>query len=186
MQVHKTEFPGLLIIEPDVFYDPRGHFFESYNRLKYLNNEVVYEPVQDNESSSTRGVIRGLHYQEEPFAQAKLIRVIEGRIYDVALDIRRGSPTFGKWFGLIIDSEKKLQFLIPKGFAHGFSVLSEMAIVLYKCDNTYSVTHERGINALDPALGIDWMLRDETPVISPKDLKQPLFKDISTNFIFRA
>ena len=186
MQVHKTEFPGLLIIEPDVFYDARGYFFESYNRLKYLNNEVVYEPVQDNESSSTRGVIRGLHYQEEPFAQAKLIRVIEGRIYDVALDIRRGSPTFGKWFGLIIDSEKKLQFLIPKGFAHGFSVLSEMAIVLYKCDNTYSVTHERGINALDPALGIDWMLRDETPVISPKDLKQPLFKDISTNFIFRA
>lgn len=186
MQVHKTEFPGLLIIEPDVFYDPRGYFFESYNRLKYLNNEVVYEPVQDNESSSTRGVIRGLHYQEEPFAQAKLIRVIEGRIYDVALDIRRGSPTFGKWFGLIIDSEKKLQFLIPKGFAHGFSVLSERAIVLYKCDNTYSVEHERGINALDPALGIDWMLRDETPVISPKDLKQPLFKDISTNFIFRA
>ena len=186
MQVHKTEFPGLLIIEPDVFYDARGYFFESYNRLKYLNNEVVYEPVQDNESSSTRGVIRGLHYQEEPFAQAKLIRVIEGRIYDVALDIRRGSPTFGKWFGLIIDSEKKLQFLIPKGFAHGFSVLSEMAIVLYKCDNTYSVTHERGINALDPALGIDWMLRDEAMVISPKDLKQPLFKDISTNFIFRA
>ncbi|HMT66915.1 MAG TPA: dTDP-4-dehydrorhamnose 3,5-epimerase [Bacteroidales bacterium] len=186
MQVHKTEFPGLLIIEPDVFYDSRGYFFESYNKQKYLNNEIVYEPVQDNESRSSRGVIRGLHYQEEPFAQAKLIRVIEGRIYDVALDIRRGSPTFGKWFGLIIDSEKKLQFLIPKGFAHGFSVLSEKAIVLYQCDNTYSVEHERGINALDPALGIDWMLRDETPVISPKDLKQPLFKEISTNFIFRS
>jgi len=107
MQVHKTEFPGLLIIEPDVFYDSRGYFFESYNKQKYLNNEIVYEPVQDNESRSSRGVIRGLHYQEEPFAQAKLIRVIEGRIYDVALDIRRGSPTFGKWFGLIIDSEKK-------------------------------------------------------------------------------
>lgn len=145
---------------------------------------MVYEPVQDNESSSSRGVIRGLHYQEEPFAQAKLIRVIEGRIYDVALDIRSGSPTFGKWFGLIIDSEKKLQFLIPKGFAHGFSVLSERAIVLYKCDNIYSVQHERGINALDPALGIDWMIRDEAPVISPKDMNQPLFKDITTNFIF--
>lgn len=186
MQVHKTEFPGLLIIEPDVFYDSRGYFFESYNKQKYLNNEIVYEPVQDNESRSSRGVIRGLHYQEEPFAQAKLIRVIEGRIYDVALDIRRGSPTFGKWFGLIIDSEKKLQFLIPKGFAHGFSVISEKAIVLYKCDSPYSVAHERGINALDPALGIDWMLREETPVISPRDLKQPLFKEISTNFIFRS
>jgi len=184
MKVNKTEFPGLLIIEPDVFYDTRGHFFESYNKLKYSNNEIVYEPVQDNESSSTRGVIRGLHYQEEPFAQAKLIRVIEGRIYDVALDIRKGSPTFGKWFGLIIDSEKKLQFLIPKGFAHGFSVLSERAIVLYKCDNTYSVAHERGNNALDPALGIEWMLQGEIPVISPKDIKQPLFKDISTNFIY--
>lgn len=184
MKVHKTEFPGLLIIEPDVYNDPRGYFFESYNKLKYSNNEIVYEPVQDNESSSCRGVIRGLHYQEEPFAQAKLIRVIEGRIYDVALDIRRGSPTFGRWFGLIIDSEKKLQFLIPKGFAHGFSVLSERAIVLYKCDNVYSVEHERGINALDPALGIDWMIRDETPVISPKDMKQPLFGDITTKFIF--
>jgi len=184
MKVHKTEFPGLLIIEPDVFYDNRGYFFESYNKLRYTNNEVVYEPVQDNESSSSRGVIRGLHYQEEPFAQAKLIRVIEGRIYDVALDLRKGSPTFGKWFGLIIDSEKKLQFLIPKGFAHGLSVLSEKAIVLYKCDNIYSVAHERGINALDPALGIDWMLRDETPVISQKDMKQPLFSEITTNFIF--
>ena len=184
MKVHKTEFPGLLIIEPDVFYDNRGYFFESYNKLKYTNNEVVYEPVQDNESRSTRGGIRGLHNQEEPFAQAKLIRVIEGRIYDVALDVRKGSPTFGKWFGLIIDSEKKLQFLIPKGFAHGFSVLSEKTIVLYKCDNTYSVAHERGINALDPELGIDWMLRDEPPVISPKDMNQPLFRDIDTNFIF--
>ncbi len=184
MKVHRTEFPGLLIIEPDVFNDSRGYFFESYNKLKYSNNKIVYEPVQDNESSSCQGVIRGLHYQEEPFAQAKLIRVIEGRIYDVALDIRRGSPTFGRWFGLIIDSEKKLQFLIPKGFAHGFSVLSERAIVLYKCDNIYSVEHERGINALDPALGIDWMIRDETPVISPKDMKQPLFGDITTKFIF--
>lgn len=184
MKVHRTEFPGLLIIEPDVFNDTRGYFFESYNKLKYSNNDIVYEPVQDNESSSCRGVIRGLHYQEEPFAQAKLIRVIEGRIYDVALDIRRGSPTYGKWFGLIIDSEKKLQFLIPRGFAHGFSVLSERAIVLYKCDNSYSVAHDRGINAMDPDLGIDWMIRDEEPIISPKDIKQPLFRDISSNFTF--
>jgi dTDP-4-dehydrorhamnose 3,5-epimerase len=184
MKVHTTEFPGLLILEPDVFYDNRGYFFESYNKPKYSKSDIVYEPVQDNESRSSRGVIRGLHYQEEPFAQAKLIRVIEGRIYDIALDIRRGSPTFGRWFGLLIDSEKKLQFLIPKGFAHGFSVLSEKAIVLYKCDNTYSTDHERGIFALDPELGIDWKLGNEVPVISPKDLKQPLFKDITTNFTF--
>ena len=184
MKVHTTEFPGLLIIEPDVFNDSRGYFFESYNKLKYLDSGIVYEPVQDNESSSSKGVIRGLHYQEEPFAQAKLIRVIEGRIYDVALDIRKGSPTFGKWFGLIIDSEKKLQFLIPKGFAHGLSVLSERAIVLYKCDNNYSTAHERGINAMDPALGIDWMIEKGSEIMSPKDLKQPLFSEISTNFIY--
>ncbi len=184
MKVHKTEFPGLLIIEPDVFNDDRGYFFESYNKRKYSENDIVYEPVQDNESSSSRGVIRGLHYQEEPYAQAKLIRVIEGRIYDVALDIRKGSPTFGKWFGLIIDSEKKLQFLIPKGFAHGFSVLSERAIVLYKCDNNYSVKHERGINAMDPSLGIDWMTEKRTEIISPKDMKQPRFSESNTNFIF--
>jgi dTDP-4-dehydrorhamnose 3,5-epimerase len=184
MKVHRTEFPGLLIIEPDVFNDSRGYFFESYNKLKYYKNDIVYDPVQDNESSSSKGVIRGLHYQEEPHAQAKLIRVIEGRIYDVALDIRRGSPTFGKWFGLIIDSEKKLQFLIPKGFAHGLSVLSERAIVLYKCDNNYSTAHERGINAMDPALGIDWMIEKGSEIMSPKDLKQPLFSEISTNFIY--
>ena len=184
MRVHTTEFPGLLIIEPDVFNDSRGYFFESYNKLKYLDSGIVYEPVQDNESSSSKGVIRGLHYQEEPFAQAKLIRVIEGRIYDVALDIRKGSPTFGKWFGLIIDSEKKLQFLIPKGFAHGLSVLSERAIVLYKCDNNYSTAHERGINAMDPALGIDWMIEKGSEIMSPKDLNQPLFSEISTNFIY--
>jgi len=184
MKVHRTEFPGLLIIEPDVFNDARGYFFESYNKHKYSDNSIVYEPVQDNESSSSRGVIRGLHYQEEPYAQAKLIRVIEGRIYDVALDIRKGSPTFGRWFGLIIDSEKKLQFLIPKGFAHGLSVLSERAIVLYKCDNNYSVKHERGIHAMDPALGIDWMTQKGTEIISPKDMKQPLFRESNTNFIF--
>lgn len=184
MRIIKTEFPGLLIIEPDVYNDARGCFFESYNNRKFRNNGIFYEPVQDNESSSSKGVIRGLHYQEEPFAQAKLIRVIEGRIYDVALDIRKGSPTYGKWYGLLIDSEKKLQFLIPKGFAHGFSVLSEKAIVLYKCDNYYSFPHERGINAMDPSLKIDWMVGRGREIISPKDLKQPLFKDISTDFTF--
>ncbi len=186
MKVLKTDFPGLLIIEPDVFRDSRGYFFESYNILKFRNEGIDYEPVQDNESRSSAGVIRGLHYQEEPAAQAKLIRVIEGKIYDVALDIRKGSPTFGKWFGLIIDSEKKLQFLIPKGFAHGFSVLSEKAIVLYKCDNHYSVSHERGINLMDPSLNIHWRIEKGKEIISAKDLKLPSFKDINTNFIFKG
>jgi dTDP-4-dehydrorhamnose 3,5-epimerase len=184
MKVLQTEFPGLLIIEPDVFNDTRGYFFESYNNLRFRQKGIFYEPVQDNESRSSAGVIRGLHYQEEPFAQAKLIRVIEGRIFDVALDIRRGSPTYGKWYGLIIDSEKKLQFLIPKGFAHGFSVLSDRAIVLYKCDNNYSAAYEKGINVMDPSLKIDWMVEKGKEIISPKDMKQPFFKDISTNFIF--
>lgn len=184
MKVLKTEFPGLVIIEPDVFSDSRGYFFESYNKQSFISNGIDYEPVQDNESRSVRGVIRGLHYQEEPFAQTKLIRVIEGRIFDVALDIRKGSPTFGKWYGLIIDSEKKLQFLIPKGFAHGFSVLSEKAIVLYKCDNFYSVTHERGINVMDASLKIEWMIERGSEIISPKDLKQPMLDNIMTNFTF--
>ncbi len=184
MKIHKTEFPGLLIIEPDLFPDNRGYFFEGYNRQRYTDNGIIYDPVQDNESSSSLGVIRGLHFQVEPFVQAKLIRVIEGRIYDVALDLRKGSPTFGKWYGLMIDSEKKLQFLIPEGFAHGFSVLSEKAIVLYKCNNYYSRVHERGINAFDPELEIDWMLGNTTPVISPKDQSQPMLKDIITNFTF--
>ena len=186
MKVIKTEFPGLLIIEPDLFQDERGYFFESYNSLKFGKEGIDYSPVQDNESSSARGVIRGLHYQEEPYAQAKLIRVIEGQIYDVALDIRTGSPTYGKWCGLVIDSDAKRQFMIPKGFAHGFSVLSERAIVLYKCDNHYSRLHERGINAMDLSLNIDWMVEKGKEIISSKDSEQPLFKDISTSFIFKG
>lgn len=184
MKVLKTEFPGLLIIEPEVFSDTRGYFFESYNKQKYHLNAIDYTPVQDNESRSSYGVIRGLHYQEYPFAQSKLIRVIEGRIFDVALDIRKGSPTFGKWYGLIIDSEKKLQFLIPKGFAHGFSVLSKEAIVLYKCDSYYSVNHERGINVMDPFLKIDWMIDKGKEIISEKDQKLKMFGDIQTSFTF--
>jgi dTDP-4-dehydrorhamnose 3,5-epimerase len=186
MKVHKTKLPGLMIIEPATFPDARGYFFESYNSRKFIKAGIEYTPVQDNESSSCRGVIRGLHYQEEPFAQAKLIRVIEGEIYDVALDLRKGSPTFGKWFGLKIDSEVKNQFFIPKGFAHGFSVLSEKAIVLYKCDNYYSPEHDRGINAKDTTLGIDWMIEEGKEIISPKDLKQPAFRDITVNFTFRG
>ena len=186
MKIHKTEFPGLLIIEPVSYPDARGYFFESYNNKTFHETGIDFIPVQDNESYSTKGVIRGLHFQEEPFAQAKLIRVIEGKIYDVALDLRKGSPTFGKCYGMCIDSESKRQIFIPKGFAHGFSVISDKAIVLYKCDNYYSKEHERGINVKDISLCIDWMIDGDNEIISIKDLKQPVFKDITTNFIFRV
>jgi dTDP-4-dehydrorhamnose 3,5-epimerase len=138
--------------------------------------------VQDNESKSVKGVIRGLHYQLKPFPQAKLIRVVTGKILDVALDIRKDSLTFGKWFGIELDSENKDQLLIPHGFAHGFSVLSDTAIIQYKCDNLYNSQYERGINLNDPSLDIYWKLGSTVPVISEKDLAQPLMSDAETNF----
>ena len=134
MEIIKTGFNGLLVIEPDVFADKRGYFFESFNAESYRKAGIDFIPVQDNESRSSRGVIRGLHYQLKPHDQAKLIRVIEGKIFDVALDIRKESPTYGKWFGIELDSESKKQLFIPRGFAHGFSVLSEVAVILYKVD----------------------------------------------------
>ena len=138
--------------------------------------ELSFSPVQDNESKSVRGVIRGLHYQLNPFPQAKLIRVVMGKIFDVALDIRKDSLTFGKWFGIELDSETKDQLLIPNGFAHGFSVLSDIAVIQYKCDNVYNSAFERGINLNDPALDINWKLGSATPVISEKDLEQPCLR----------
>ena len=142
-------------------------------RLVLKNAGITFNPVQDNESKSSKGVIRGLHYQLMPFAQTKLIRVIEGKIFDVALDIRKDSQTFGKWFGIELDSETKDQFLIPKGFAHGFSVLSDVAVIQYKCDNVYNPQYERGISLNDPELDINWKLGSSIPVISEKDLKHP-------------
>jgi len=186
MKVQKTEFPGLLIIDPVTHSDSRGYFFESYNSKSFRDAGLYFTPVQDNESCSSKGVLRGLHYQREPFAQAKLIRVVEGEIFDVALDMRIGSPTFGKWFGIIIDSGSKRQFYIPQGFAHGFSVLSEKAIVLYKCDTFYSAHHEGGINVKDPSLNIDWKIPAGQEIISAKDLIQPLFSDVKSNFLFKG
>jgi len=145
MKLTETEFEGLVMIEPDLYEDSRGYFFESYNQKKFTELGIFFNPVQDNESSSTANVIRGLHYQIGPMAQAKLIRVIKGKILDVAVDLRRNSKTFGKWFGAELDSSSKIQLFIPKGFAHGFSVLSDNAIILYKCDNLYSPEHERSI-----------------------------------------
>jgi len=182
MKIVETGFKGLLVIKPKVFTDQRGYFFESFNQATLNNAGISFTPVQDNESKSSKGVIRGLHYQLMPFDQAKMIRVVEGRIYDVALDLRKSSPTFGKWFGIDLDSEKKELVLIPKGFAHGFSVLSDIAIIQYKCDNVYSPLYERGIFLNDPLLDINWKTGATVQVISEKDSKQPLFRDAEYNF----
>ena len=173
---------GLLIIQPKIFNDSRGYFFESFNQNRFHNEGINFIPVQDNESRSSKGVIRGLHYQLNPHAQAKLIRVVEGKIFDVALDLRSESPTFGKWFGLELDSETKKQLLIPRGFAHGFSVLSQIAVIQYKCDNTYNPAFERGINLRDPLLNIDWKTGDSEVIISEKDMKNPDFREAEKNF----
>ena len=182
MIITKTEIEGLLIIQPRVFADTRGYFFESFNSEVFRKEGINFNPVQDNESRSVRGVLRGLHYQINPHPQAKLVRVVEGKIFDVALDLRRDSKTFGRWFGTELDSESKKQFLIPHGFAHGFSVLSNVAIVQYKCDSLYNPAMERGINILDAELGIDWKIDIGARTVSEKDMKNPLFKDAEFNF----
>jgi dTDP-4-dehydrorhamnose 3,5-epimerase len=182
MKIIETGFKGLIIIKPGIYTDTRGYFFESFNQVEFQNAGISFFPVQDNESKSVRGTIRGLHYQLNPFPQAKLIRVVTGKILDVALDIRKDSLTFGKWFGIELDSENKDQLLIPHGFAHGFSVLSDIAIIQYKCDNVYNPKYERGINLNDTSLDIYWKLGSTVPVISDKDLAQPLMQDAEMNF----
>jgi dTDP-4-dehydrorhamnose 3,5-epimerase len=178
MKVTETEFAGLYIIEPDVYKDDRGYFFESYNYSKMKNHGILMQFVQDNQSKSEFGVIRGLHFQESPYSQTKLVRVIEGSIFDVAVDIRKGSSTFGKVFGVEMNSDNNLQLLIPKGFAHGFSVLSRHAIVFYKCDVFYNPVAERGIRFDDPDLCIDWHLKQDEIKVSPKDAALQFFREI--------
>lgn len=163
----------------------RGYFFESYHKENYLSAGIQAAFVQDNESKSGRGVVRGLHYQLEPFAQAKLVRVIEGEVYDVAVDLRKGSPTFGKWFGIFLNGSNKLQLYIPEGFAHGFSVISEIAVFSYKCSTYYNSAAERGIRFNDPFLEIDWKLAEEEQISSEKDRKAPLLIDAEMNFIYK-
>ncbi len=186
MAIIKTNFPGLMIIEPTVFRDSRGYFFESYNKKKYSEQGIDIHFVQDNQSKSSYGVIRGLHYQMAPFAQSKLIRVLSGEILDVVLDLRQGSPSFGKVFTLRISAENNTQLLIPKGFAHGFSVLSETAEVIYKCDEFYNKESESGIMFNDPALNIDWLIPTDKAIISEKDLIHPDFKNCKNNFVFES
>lgn len=182
MTLTETGFEGLTIIEPKVFEDARGYFMETFNQQKFIDLGVNSRWVQDNQSKSSRGVIRGLHYQLRPKAQAKLIRVIEGEIYDVAVDLRKDSNTFGKWFGIVLSSDNKKQLLVPHGFAHGFSVLSETATVLYKCDSLYSPDMERGISPLDSVLNIDWRLNKKEYILSEKDIQNPDFKHAEYNF----
>lgn len=186
MKIIKTAIPDLLIIEPKVFEDARGYFFESYNQNNFEKDDLHFRFVQDNQSKSSYGVIRGLHYQIEPHAQAKLVRVLSGKIYDVTVDIRKGSPTFGKWVGVELSEENKKQVLVPKGFAHGFSVLSETAVVFYKCDNFYYPESDRGIIYNDTSLNIDWKIDADKAIISEKDLKHPTLENADNNFVYNS
>lgn len=174
MEIIKTDIEGVLIIKPRIFGDDRGYFYESYNR-KALKEQVPQIPdfVQDNQSYSTYGVLRGLHFQKAPYAQAKLVRVVSGKVLDVAVDLRPGSPTFGKHVSVELSGENHLQFFIPEGFAHGFSVLSHEVVFQYKCSSYYNKESEGGIIFNDPALGIDWKLPERDIILSPKDRLHP-------------
>jgi dTDP-4-dehydrorhamnose 3,5-epimerase len=184
MEITRTEFEGLVIIKPRIFEDSRGYFYESYNQSTYKKAGILYDFVQDNQSESLKGVIRGLHYQLAPHAQTKLVRVLQGIIYDVAVDLRKGSPTFGKWYGAELSSENKIQLLVPQGFAHGFSVLSSKAIVLYKTDDLYCKEAERGIVFNDPVLSIDWQIRSSDCIVSERDKQLAHFEEAEFNFTY--
>ncbi|QIA07798.1 dTDP-4-dehydrorhamnose 3,5-epimerase [Draconibacterium halophilum] len=184
MNIVQTGIPGLVVIEPRVFEDDRGYFFETFQQKRYLEAGIERPFIQDNESRSTKGVVRGLHYQLGDAAQAKLVRVIQGSVYDVVVDLRKGSPTFGKWFGVELNEKNKKQLYVPRGFAHGFSVLSETAIFTYKCDNLYNRETERSINPFDETLGIDWQLKKEESVVSEKDQNAPAFEKAQMNFVY--
>ena len=175
MNIIETTLPGVLVIEPAVFPDSRGFFLETYNQNRYPKSGIRNEFVQDNLSYSIKGTLRGLHYQY-PHSQAKLVQVLAGEVFDVAVDIRKGSPAFGKWFGIRLSGENKKQFFIPQGFAHGFCVLSDHALCSYKCDDFYAPDCEHGIIWSDPDLGIEWPVTD--PVISEKDSQYLTLKDI--------
>lgn len=182
MKAEETYIKDLLVLFPSVFEDSRGYFFEAYNQDKFEQNGITYQFIQDNQSYSKRGVIRGLHLQMNPYAQAKLVRVLQGEILDVAVDLRKNSSTYGQYFSVILSSENKKQLMVPHGFAHGFSVLSETASVLYKVDQVYHKESERGIRYDDPALGIDWKLSPEEIIVSEKDLVLPNFNEIDWSF----
>jgi dTDP-4-dehydrorhamnose 3,5-epimerase len=172
-----TPIPDLIVFEPRIFPDERGYFFESYNRRTWEEAGVTMNFVQDNQARSTRGVLRGLHYQTGEMAQAKLVRVLDGEVLDVVVDIRPESPTYGQWYGIRLSAENKRQMLVPRGFAHGYIVLSETAEFFYKCDNFYSKAHEGGIRYDDPQLRIDWEFDLAQVLVAEKDLALPYFRE---------
>lgn len=177
MNVIKTEIEGVVVIEPAVFGDSRGYFFESFSQKKFAEKVLNTQFVQDNESKSSYGVLRGLHFQKPPYAQSKLVRVVQGEVLDVAVDLRQGSKTFGKWVSVVLSAENKKQFFIPRGFAHGFVVLSSEAIFQYKCDNFYAPDHEGSVLWNDPTLQIDWKVPSKDILLSEKDQKAPVLQD---------
>ena len=181
MNFIKTELDGVVIVEPRIFEDARGYFFESYNEAEFIKNGIPNKFVQDNQSKSSYGVVRGLHCQLGEFAQAKLVRVLQGRVLDVAVDIRKNSPTFGKYVAVELSDENKRQLFIPRGFLHGFSVLSETAVFAYKCDNLYAPHAEFGIRFDDPDIGIDWQVPTDKIITSAKDNIAKGLKDVPDN-----
>ena len=182
MEIIKTNIDGVLIIEPRLFKDERGYFFESWSKREFEEKVGNIEFVQDNESKSSYGVMRGLHFQRPPFTQSKLVRCVRGRVLDVAVDIRKGSKTYGQHVAVELTEDNHRQFFIPKGFAHGFAVLSETAVFQYKCDNFYHPEADGGISITDESLGIDWKIPVKEAIISEKDTKHPLLKDFETPF----
>jgi dTDP-4-dehydrorhamnose 3,5-epimerase len=182
MNIEQTQIKDLVILTPDVFEDERGYFFESYNKNKLRGLGIDIDFVQDNQSFSQRGALRGLHYQNPPFAQTKLVRVLQGEIMDVAVDLRKDSPTYGKHFGIRLTAENKKQLFVPQGFAHGFSVLSETAVVMYKCDQFYNKASEGGIRFDDETLNIDWGMDLKDAIVSEKDLVLPDFAGCNSEF----
>lgn len=184
MEVIQTNIKGVVIIEPRLFKDDRGYFFESYSERDFNKQVGEVHFVQDNESKSSYGVMRGLHFQRPPFTQSKLVRCVKGAVLDVAVDIRKGSPTYGQHVAVELTEDNHRQFFIPRGFAHGFAVLSPEAIFQYKCDNFYHPEADGGISILDTSLGIDWRIPTEHAILSEKDTKHPLLKDFDTPFEF--
>ena len=184
MEILDTDIEGLKILKPRVFTDARGYFFESFSKRLFDNEVAPVDFVQDNESCSSYGVIRGLHFQRPPFCQAKLVRCVKGRVLDVAVDIRKGSPTYGKHVAVELSDDNRLQFFIPHGFAHGFAVLSDIAVFQYKCDNYYHPEAEGGLSLLDSDLGINWMVDMEKTILSDKDKVHPALTDFDSPFTF--
>lgn len=182
MNITRTAIEGLVIIEPRIFDDARGYFFESYNKQVFDREVAEVSFVQDNESSSSRGVIRGLHFQLPPYTQAKLVRCVEGQVLDVAVDLRKGSKTYGQHVAVELSDKNHRQFFIPEGFAHGFAVLSDRAVFQYKCSKYYAPGHEGGISIMDNSLGIDWQISPEEAILSEKDTKHPLLADFTSPF----